>query len=279
MKFLRRKTPKVGLALGSGAARGLAHIGVLKALQEASIPVDMIAGTSMGAMVGACFAKDGNIAAMERAALQANRRQLARLLDPKLTSLKKGLIHGAKIEELLLSLIGHTEFKDLRIPFAAIATDVNTGEEIVITEGSVVEAVRASISIPGIFVPVEAQGKLLVDGGINNPVPASVLKDMGIEFIIAVNVLPRPQGNNLAGILQKDRSPGTPSIFNTLARSIYIMEDEIIRLRMPKADVIITPDVRHVEAFEFHRSKTAIQAGYKATRDVLPRLQTLIGRQ
>ena len=280
MEFFRRKPPKVGLALGSSAARGFAHIGVLKALKEASIPVDMVAGTSMGAMIGACFAKEGEISAVEEIAINTGWRELARLLDPKLGSLRKGLIRGQRIEEFLYSLIGDAKFRDLKIPFAAIATDVNTGEEVVIREGSVIEAVRASISIPGVFVPVRLEGKCLVDGGLTNPVPADIVRDMGAKFIIAVNVLVEPQKSKRTVSPPKgDEMAEVPNIFNTLIQSIYIMEHEIIKSRMPKADIIISPDVSRIEAFEFYKGEEAIMAGYKAARNALPRLRRLVGKR
>ena len=279
MRFFRLRPPKIGLALGSGAARGLAHIGVLDALSEAAIPIDMIAGTSMGAVIGACFSKEGDIATVEEIALKTNRRQLARLLDLNLASLRKGLIYGQRIEKLLYSLIGDVEFKDLKIPFATVATDASTGEEVVIREGSVIEAVRASISIPAIFVPVKVQGKFLVDGGIINPVPVDVLKGMGAKFIIAVNVLCEPQKRKPISLSQKGEVPEAPNIFNTLIQAIYIMEYEIIKSRILKADIIINPDVSHIQAFEFYRGEEAILEGYKATRNILPKLQGLIGKR
>lgn len=280
MRFFRRKPPKTGLALGSGAARGLAHIGVLKALRDASTPVDMVAGTSIGAMVGACFAKEGEITAVEELALNTGWRELARLLDPRLGSLRKGLIHGRRIQELLYSVIGDVEFKDLKIPFAAVATDLNTGREVVIRKGSVVEAVRASISMPGIFVPVTLEDRCLVDGGLTNPVPADILHDMGAGLIVAVNVLVEPQESKHAASLSKeDGVAGLPNIFNALIQSIYIMEYEITKARTLKADVVITPDVSHIGAFEFHRGEEAILAGYEAARKALPKLHRLVGRR
>lgn len=279
MKFFRRTTPKIGIALSSGAARGLAHIGVLKAFKEAEIPIDMVAGTSMGAMIGACFAREGDIAAVEEMALKTDWRQVARLLDPNFRSLRKGLIQGQRIEELLYSLIGDVEFKDLKIPFAAIATDVNAGEEITIREGSVIEAVRASISLPAIFVPVKLEGKFLVDGGLTNPVPTDVLLDMGVKFIIAVNVLTEPQkSKQAASLLKESGQTAAPNILNTLIQSITIMEHEIIKLKILKADIIINPDVSHIEAFEFYKGEEAIQAGYEAATNILPKLQRLIGK-
>ena len=188
-----RSHKKIGLVLGGGAAKGLAHIGVLKTLKANNIPIDMIAGTSIGALVGACFAKDGEIDAFEEIVLNIDWKQLALLIDPNLALLKKGFIHGEKIKELLCSIIGDIEFKDLKIPLRVLATNIITGEEVVIKSGSVAEAVRASISIPVIFTPVKFENKFLVDGSIVNPVPVDIVRNMGAEFIIACNVIPEPQ--------------------------------------------------------------------------------------
>jgi len=190
--MIRRKRPKIGLALGSGAARGLAHIGALKALIEEGISIDMLAGSSMGALVGACFARNGKITDLEEIVLKTDWRRLAQLADPNLALFFKGVIHGKKVKELLRTLIGDAEFKDLKIPLAVVATDVNTGEEVVIKEGSVIEAVRASISIPAIFMPVKLKNRFLIDGGIVNPVPVKVVKNMGAMFVIACNVMHDP---------------------------------------------------------------------------------------
>lgn len=281
MKLFKHNQPKVGLALGSGAARGLAHIGVLKVLKEAGIHVDLVVGTSMGAMIGACFAKDGEVTTVERIALKTTRKELAHLLDPKFGSLRKGLIHGQRVEELLRSLLGRLEFKDMEIPFAAVTTDINTGEEIVITKGPVLEAVRASIAIPGIFVPATLEGKCLVDGGLIDPMPVDILRDMGAKFVIAVNVITelqerRPTGRHRKG---SEFESLTPNIFNNLIQSIHIMEYEIIKARMPRADIIISPDTSHINAFDFYKGEEAITTGYKAAINALPKLQKLISKQ
>ena len=189
---MKRKGKKIGLALGSGAARGLAHIGVLKALKEGNVSVDMIAGSSVGALVGACFAKGKRIKDFEDIVRETDWRKLLKLADPNLALMLKGFVHGNKVKELLKAIIGDIEFKDLKIPLSVVATDINTGEEVIIKEGSVIEAVRASISIPAIFMPVKLKDKFLVDGGIVNPIPVKVVKDMGADFIIACNVIHKP---------------------------------------------------------------------------------------
>jgi len=203
--MIRIKKPKIGLALGSGAARGLAHIGVLKALKERDISIDMIAGSSMGALVAAYYARKGEIANLEEIVLKVDWKQLVRLLDPNLALLFKGVIHGKKVKELLKTLIGDVEFKDLKIPLAVVAADVNTGEEIIMKENSVIEAVRASISIPAIFMPIKLKNRFLMDGGIVNPVPVNVVRDMGATFIIASNVIRKPHKRAHLDSLQKKK--------------------------------------------------------------------------
>jgi NTE family protein len=279
MSFFRRKPQKIGLALGSGAARGIAHIGVIKALTEAGIPIDMIAGTSMGAMVGACFARDGHIETIEDMALNANWRHVPHMLDPHFRALRKGIIQGERIEEVLYSIIGDVEFKDLKIPFAAVAADIYTGHQIVINEGPVVDAVRASISIPGIFVPILLDNKCLVDGGLVNPVPIEVLRDMEATFTIAVNVLTDPRKKKKLTLFREDRTSTIPNIFDTLMRSLLIMESEIIKMRTLNADIVINPDVSNIEAFDFHKGREAISEGYKATQEYIPKLKKHVNKR
>ena len=233
----------------------------------------------MGSVIGACFAKKGEIATVENVSLKTDWRQFARLLDPNIRFLKDGLIHGRRIKELLYSLIGDVEFKDLKIPFAAVAIDINTGREVIIREGLVVEAVRASISIPAIFVPVKLGGKCLVDGGIINPVPTSVAHDMGANFTIAVNVLSDPTKREIVSPSPKAETLQTPNVFSTLVQSIYIMESELIKTKIIKADIIISPDISNIEAFDFHKGKEAILAGYKAANDNLQQIQKLIKKR
>ena len=215
--FFRKRKSKIGLALGSGAARGLDHIGVLKALKEENVSIHALAGSSMGALVGACYAREGEISNLEEIMVNIDWKSMLRLADPNLALLYKGVIHGKKVKELLKTLIGDIEFKDLKIPFAAVATDANTGEELIIRSGSVVEAVRASISIPAIFTPVKLNGRFLIDGGIVNPVPVSVVKDMGATFVIACNVIHKPQ-KRMARKGEKKRKLSLP--FRVQAQSV-----------------------------------------------------------
>jgi len=189
MKHPKGKTPKVGLALSGGAFRGMAHIGVLKALEEESIPIDMISGTSAGALAGACYAKERNAAILEEIMLGLDWRKLAGLIDLNLILLWKGFVQGQRAKSFLSSIIGGVRFEDLEIPLSVVATDIQSMEEIVINEGSVTEAVRASISMPMIFTPVKWRGRFLVDGGVVNPMPVDVVRKMGAEVVIAVNTV------------------------------------------------------------------------------------------
>ncbi|MCP4652025.1 MAG: hypothetical protein GY858_01395 [Candidatus Omnitrophica bacterium] len=191
--IFKHKRKKIGLALGSGAARGLSHIGVLNGLGESGIAIDMIAGTSMGALVGAYYAKHLEVKGLEEIVLALDFKNILKLADPNFFFLFQGFVSGNKVEEFLKLLIGDIDFKDLKIPLWIIATDIQTGEEVIINEGSVVKAVRASISIPAIFTPVSHNGRVLIDGGIVNPLPANVLRQKGADFILASDVVKKPK--------------------------------------------------------------------------------------
>jgi len=203
MGIFKKKGLKIGLALGSGAARGLAHLGVLKALTEEGISIDYISGSSIGALVGAYFASKGEVTTLEEMILGVDWKKLTRLIDPNLALMLKGLIHGQKVKELLRTIIGDIEFKDLKIPLAVVATDVSTGEEVMIKEGSVVEAVRASFSMPAIFVPVKHGRRFLIDGGVVNPVPVNVVRNMGATFVIACNAIRKLKRNKHVQVHKK----------------------------------------------------------------------------
>ncbi|MDH3291706.1 MAG: patatin-like phospholipase family protein [Gemmatimonadota bacterium] len=175
----------VGLALGSGSARGWAHIGVIRGLAEAGLRVDYVAGASIGAAVGAVFAS-GDLDALEDVALELDWRQVASFYDAVLP--KSGLIDGTKLSAFIRNYIKETRIEQLPIPYCAVATDLETGEEVAIRDGDIVEAVRASFSIPGILTPVRWNDRILVDGGLVNPVPVNVLRAMGADFVIAVDL-------------------------------------------------------------------------------------------
>jgi len=268
---------RVGLALGGGAARGLAHIGVLKALKEENIPIDMIAGTSMGALVGAIYAIEGNISRIEEIASSLSRMYVLSLVD--LTLPKTGLIGGQKIIAWGKSLIKRDiQFKDLKTPFACVATDIMTGQEIVINEGSVLEGVRASISLPGVFSAVKRNGRYLVDGGLVNPVPVSTVRDMGAEFVIAVNVMPDVSERKRT---HREGEKGSkvsraPNIIEIMMQSMYIGTKSLARNALGSADIGIEPEVAFVGPGEFHRAKECILQGELAAEDAVLKLKRLL---
>jgi len=179
---------KIGLALGSGSARGLAHIGVLKYFQENQIPIHAIAGTSMGAFIGAIYAAGISIDQMIEIANNTDWKLTAKMMMPSFT--KSGFVDGNRIRDFIRTIVGDLNISDLKIPFAAVATDIVTGEEIIIQQGSLIDAVRASISMPAIFTPFHYRDRFLVDGGLVNPVPVNVARKMGVNVVIAVNVSP-----------------------------------------------------------------------------------------
>jgi len=184
-KKKRKRPKKIGLALGSGSARGWAHIGVIDALSEAGIQIDYVAGTSVGAVVGAVYAS-GKIHSFENSILQFDWKKVVSFLDVVFP--KSGLIDGNKIADFVRTHVGEKNFKDLPLPFCVVSTDLVTGREVIFQEGDIIEAVRASISIPGIFTPVRNDDMILVDGGLVNPVPVSVVREMGANFVIAVDL-------------------------------------------------------------------------------------------
>jgi len=285
MNSFTYKSPKVGLALSGGTARGMAHIGALKALEEVSIPISMIAGTSAGALIGACYAQKKGCVALEEMALEGDWKKVARLADIYLILLGKGFIHEQKIKSILNSIIGDVKFEDLAIPLAVVAADVQNMEEVVISKGPVVEAVRASISMPVMFPPAKWGKRYLIDGGVVNPLPVHVVRDMGAKIVIAVNVLgiaqpekgekpvekkakmkpsPRPESTHLSNVKKrinrlvqehKDRI----KIFDELSRigetKIYAHRRRIDR-HTPSIFYVVT---QLIQAMEHERMKLAIE--------------------
>ncbi|MBW4046458.1 MAG: patatin [Proteobacteria bacterium] len=180
-----RDGTRIGLALGSGSARGLAHLGVIRAIADAGLHIDCIAGTSMGALIGAIVCA-GKLDMLEATFAQFDRKRTLSFFDVVLP--RSGLIDGAKVSELVRAHVHADVIEALPLAFAAVATDIASGEEVVIRSGDVIEAVRASISVPGIFTPVRTDGRILVDGGLTNPVPVSVVRSMGADVVIAVDL-------------------------------------------------------------------------------------------
>jgi len=257
---------KIGLALGGGAARGLAHIGVLEALDKEGIPVDMIAGTSAGAAIGALYAQGKPASQIKDLALNTGWKQLFSLVD--LTLPRSGFIEGTRIKNQLKSIIGDIKFSDLRIPLACVATDIRSGEEVVINDGSVLEGVRASISIPVIFTAVKWQDRYLVDGGLVNPVPVSTVRKMGADFVIAVNVIP-PMGVRI----QPAPESKAPGIFQAMLHSLYIATYSLVRTNLAGADIVIEPKLARIGYGDFHRIRDCIAQGALAAQDFISQIK------
>ena len=258
---------KVGLALGSGAARGLAHIGVLEVLEKEGIPIDMIAGTSAGAAIGALYAEGKDASVIKSLTLDLSWKRLASLADLALP--RTGFIKGKKIQGLLEVIIGgDMKFSDLKIPFACVAADIMTGEEVVINQGSVLEGIRASISIPVIFTVVKWKGRYLVDGGLVNPVPVSVLRQMGADFIIAVNVIPavRDRAQRVGEIKE-------PNIISVAMQSLYIASYSAVKSSLEGADIVIEPQMAGITYGDFSRAEECILQGALATQGSIPEIK------
>jgi len=255
---------KVGLALSSGAAKGLAHIGVLEVLEREGIPIDMIAGTSMGALVGALYAQGKDVSQIRSLAIDLGPKRFSFLADPALP--KSGLIRGRKIKNMLRSTIGDIEFRDLEIPFACSTTDIESGQEVVIRQGLVREGVRASCSIPVILTPTKWGGRYLVDGGLVNPVPVRILKEMGADFTIAVNVIPVVR-EKPPKASEEDIEAKEPTIFNVIIQMIKIINYQRLKSSLVGANVIIEPQLTHIGWGDFHRARECIFQGELAAQD------------
>lgn len=256
-----KSSRKVGLALGTGAARGLAHIGVLKVLEQEGIPVDMMAGTSMGAVVGAFYAYGQSIKAIEKLAIDLGAKRLNSFIDLSLP--KTGLIRGRKINETLRAVIDGAEFSDLKIPFACVATDIDCGEEVVFKEGLVWEAIRASSSIPVVLAVVKWQGRYLVDGTLVNPVPVSTVRALGADFIIAVNVIPH----------REITGETAPNIFAVIMQTVNISAYGLIKASLAGADIVIEPRVDDIGYADFKHAREFILRGEMAAKKAIPEIK------
>jgi NTE family protein len=263
---------KIGLALSGGAARGLAHIGVLDVLQKEGVPIDIIAGTSAGALVGAVYASCRDSEKVKKYALSIDWKKLASLLD--LSFRMSGLLKGKKIEKLLAEYIGgNKEFSDLEIPFACVATDIDTGEEVVINTGPVPEALRATISIPGIFTVVKRGERYLVDGGLTTPVPVDIVRRMGADFVIAVNVNLPVTDRSSSSSEKRLKAQKEPNIFHIMMQSIYITTYAVARSSLANADIIIEPDLKGIGAGDFQKAGEMILMGQEATTDAISEIK------
>jgi NTE family protein len=286
--------PKIGLALGSGVGRGWAHIGVLRGLEKAGIEIDMIAGTSIGALVAGVHLA-GHLDALETWARSLNRMRIMRYLDLSLQS--GGIIGGRRLSRILTENLRDMSIEDLPKPFIIVATELATGHEIWLRQGHLVEALKASYALPGIFPPVELEGRSLVDGALVNPVPVSVCRAMGARLVIAVNLNADMLGSDksrnggavgqdggsgggarengggmLEGLFRRD---GTPSMFNVMAAALNILQDRLSRSRLAgdPPDVTIAPRVGHIGLLDFDQAEELIELGEAAVDRSMPFLE------
>jgi NTE family protein len=264
-----KNSKKVGLALGGGYARGLAHIGVIELLEKEGIPVDYIAGTSMGAVVGALYAREINIAQIKKLAAELDLVGVTSLVDLSIS--RSGFMGGKRVTNFLHRLLGDIEFKDLQIPFQCVATDIESGDEVVLKDGTVLEAVRSSFSIPIIFSAVKKQDHYLVDGGLVNNVPVSVARQMGADFVIAVDVT--PDKAERAEHLKHHVENKQPSMFHIMVQSIYIATYLNGRTVSEGADAIIHPHLAHINPGDFHRGRECILEGELTATDCIPKIK------
>ena len=276
--LLGRKSspPQFGVVLGGGGARGLAHIGVLKVLEEENLTPDLIVGTSMGGLIGGVYARGMPIEEMEEEALKlVATTRLVQLADRVPTL--KAMFSGKRIEQYLASLVGEeATFDDLRMPFAVIAIDLEKGKELAISEGSVSTALRATMSIPGVFAPVEENGQRLVDGGFMNNVPVNAAHDLGADIVLAVDVMPGP-GEPLPEM--QVVLPGIRDLVEAGLLAGAVMTAQNLKNHPP--DVLIKPDIPPSVGIltGFTHADDSIEAGAAAMRVALPQLKALLGRK
>lgn len=259
------KQLKIGLALGSGGPKGLSHIGIIKVLERNNIPIDFIAGSSIGSVIGGFYAYNKDIKKIEEIALSNNWRQtLPLFFDP---SLQQGFVNGRKIKIFIENIISKIHFKDMQIPLSVIATDIKTGKAVIMDEGEVAMAIRASSSIPLIFKPVKSGGSLLVDGGLSLPVPAEIVRGMGADLVIAVN---------LDADYFSDTEESSFGFYRVADSSIKLLRYHLASSNVRDADIAISPKIGKVGWNKFIDSKNVISAGEEAMQLSILQLKKLI---
>ncbi len=252
---------KIALVLGAGASKGFAHIGVLKVLESNKIPVHMIVGTSAGSLVGSLYAYGYNAFDLQRLSFAIERDDIIDLTIPD-----NGFIKGEKLEVYINQMLGNRPMEKLKIPFYAVATDIQSGREVVFGSGNTGTAVRASCSIPGIFRPVNISGRMYVDGGVVSPVAVEAARRLGADVVIAVNV---------SGDVEASAPEGT---IETLLQSISIMYSKLSAIQLSKADVVIKPRVGYIGNSDFSKRHEATLEGEKAALEALPKIQEILNK-
>ena len=253
----------IGLALGGGFARGFAHLGVLQVLQQNSVPISHIAGTSVGSILGAAYASGAPLARIIETCRNLRFRDIARWRVSRL-----GLASNQRLENLIERVFESRQFEDLRIPLAVVATDLTSGEPVVFTQGNLVDAIRASCAFPGLFEPVEIGTRCLADGGLVAPVPTRAARDLGAATVLGVSV----------GM--QDGHRGAPTnIFQVVSRAVNAAQKHQLEVWERHADLVLRPDVQSLAWDDFHRADEAIAAGAASARRALPRIQKLLGQK
>jgi NTE family protein len=304
---------KIGIALGSGSARGWSHIGVIRSLLEAGIRIDIACGASIGALVAGSFAA-GFLDPLDRWVRRLSWSNIVGFMDVMIP--RSGLIEGERMTGYFRQNMADPEIEKLLLPFAAVATDLKTGREIWLRDGSLMDAIRASISLPGIFTPCQRNGQWLVDGGLVNPVPVSLCRSMGADVVIAVNlnsdIMGKPRLSRMANpsnggrngenpktmgkwavflnqaaqrgnltlfrqLFQEQPERG-PSIFDVMTASIKIMQDRITRERLAAdpPDILVLPKLAHIGLMEFNRAEESIEEGKRSMDLMIPVLRDLL---
>lgn len=253
------KPAKIALVLGAGASKGFAHIGVLKILETNKIPIHTIIGTSVGSVVGSFYAYGLNAFELQRLSFSIEQKDIVDLTIPD-----NGFIKGEKLEEFVNRTLKHTPIEKLKIPFYAVATEIQNGREVLFGRGNTGQAVRASCSIPGVFRPVKIGDKVYVDGGVVSPVAVEAAKRLGADMVIAVDI-------SASG----ERTPPVNTI-ETLLQSIDIMYSKLAAIQLSQADIVIRPKVGHIGSADFLKRHEAILEGEKAAAEALPKIMGII---
>ncbi len=254
-----KKPATIALVLGAGASKGFAHIGVLKVLETNKIPIHMVVGTSAGSFVGSLYAYGYNAFQLQRMAMAIEKSDIVDLTIPD-----NGFIKGELLENYVNKMINNTPLEKLRIPFYPVATNVQTGQEVVFATGNTGTAVRASCSIPGVFRPVNIAGQYYVDGGVVSPVAVDAAKRLGADIVIAVDI---------SADVNKELPDNT---IKTVLKSINIMYSKIAGIQLQRADIVIKPKVGHIGSADFDKRHEAILEGEKAAIEVLPQIIAII---
>jgi NTE family protein len=257
MTINNKKRPLIGLALGGGMARGCAHIGVLRELEKHDIPIDLIAGTSVGSLIGGAYAAGLSPDQIEKMALTITWNDLGRVTISKL-----GFYNSERTEEYVRKHFPVTEFEKARLPFGAVATDIQTGKMVIFTEGSLPLAIRASCAMPIFYTPVVVNGRMMVDGGLVGHIPASVARLMGADLVIAIDVnsqhLPIPPPTHL---------------FSVMSQALSVMGRTAVQYLYADADIVIRPQIEQVRPDDLSKAADMITAGEEAARRVIDKIK------